>query len=182
MVSKNHGRRDHSVGRTWSGQLSWSARMFFFPGMYLAKSVTWATRGHTFCTSKAVEPSDSTSRSRDATTPSLSDRKQPSVIPCTSPKVPFPSILNEWKKIEKESGYVIYALLPKKNERYRRRGIKVEPKWLGIASRWLSRLRARSLPGETRVRFPLIPPRGQRVVFLVTELQFSVWFGFHIKL
>ena len=36
------------------------------------------------------------------------------------------------KKIEKESGYAVYALLPKKDERYRRRGIKVEPKWLGM--------------------------------------------------
>ena len=35
---------------------------------------------------------------------------------------------------------------------------------------------------ETWVRSPLIPPRGQRVVFLVIEFQSSVWFGFHIKL
>ena len=40
--------------------------------------------------------------------------------------------MNEWKKIEKESGYAVYALPPKKDERYRRRGIKVEPKWLGM--------------------------------------------------
>ena len=30
-----------------------------------------------------------------------------------------------------ESGCAVHALLPKKDERYRRRGIKVEPKWLG---------------------------------------------------
>ena len=35
--------------------------------------------------------------------------------------------MNERKKIEKESGYAVYALLPKKDERYRRRDIKVEP-------------------------------------------------------
>ena len=36
---------------------------------------------------------------------------------------------------------------------------------------------------ETRVRPPLnlIPPRGQKVVFLVIEFQPS-WFGFHINL
>ena len=38
--------------------------------------------------------------------------------------------MNE-KKIEKESGYEVYARLPKKDERYRR-GIKVEPKWLSV--------------------------------------------------
>ena len=27
---------------------------------------------------------------------------------------------------------MVYALLPKKDERYRRRGIKVEPVWLGM--------------------------------------------------
>ena len=40
--------------------------------------------------------------------------------------------MTEWKKTEKESGYSICALLPKKDERYRRRGIKMEPKWLGM--------------------------------------------------
>ena len=39
---------------------------------------------------------------------------------------------DEWKKIEKESGYAVCALLPKKDERYKRRGVKVEPKWLGM--------------------------------------------------
>ena len=39
--------------------------------------------------------------------------------------------MNERKKTKKESGYAVYALLPKKDERYKRRGIKVEPKWLG---------------------------------------------------
>ena len=34
--------------------------------------------------------------------------------------------------IEKESGYAVYALLPKKDERYRRGGINLEPKWLGM--------------------------------------------------
>ena len=34
------------------------------------------------------------------------------------------------KKTEKKSGYAIYALLPKKDEKYRRRDTKVEPKWL----------------------------------------------------
>ena len=29
-------------------------------------------------------------------------------------------------------GYAVYALLPKKDERYRRRGIKVEPQWLAM--------------------------------------------------
>ena len=40
--------------------------------------------------------------------------------------------MNEWKKIEKESGYTVYVLLPKKDERFRRRGIKVEAKCLGM--------------------------------------------------
>ena len=48
-------------------------------------------------------------------------------------------MLNKWKKIEKESGYAVYVLLPKKDERYRRRGIKVEPKWLGI-SRYIEQM------------------------------------------
>ena len=45
----------------------------------------------------------------------------------------------ELKKAEKESGYAICALLPKKDERYRRRGIKVEPKWLGMGERVIFR-------------------------------------------
>ena len=52
--------------------------------------------------------------------------------------------LNEWMKEDqgkwvcslcastKGSGYAVYALLPKKDERYKRKGIKVEPKWLGM--------------------------------------------------
>ena len=43
---------------------------------------------------------------------------------------------------------------------------------------WLSGFSAHSLP-ERQVRSPLIPPRGQRVVFLGIEFQSSVWFGFH---
>ena len=42
----------------------------------------------------------------------------------------FLPLWNEWKKTEEGSGYAVYALLPKKDEMYRRRGIKVEPKWL----------------------------------------------------
>ena len=38
--SNTLGRRDHSMGRTWSGRPSWSARMFFLPGMYLADRQT----------------------------------------------------------------------------------------------------------------------------------------------
>ena len=36
-------------------------------------------------------------------------------------------------KEDREGKWVrVYVLLPKKDERYRRRGIKVEPKWLGM--------------------------------------------------
>ena len=31
---------------------------------------------------------------------------------------------------QKTKGYAIYALLPRKNEKYRRRDVKVGPKWL----------------------------------------------------
>ena len=34
------GRIDHSLGRTWPGQLGWSARMFFLPRSYLADNWT----------------------------------------------------------------------------------------------------------------------------------------------
>ena len=45
------------------------------------------------------------------------------------------------KEDQKESGYTVYALLPKKDERYRRRGIKVEPKWLGMGEYVIFRTR-----------------------------------------
>ena len=40
ITSNTLGKRDHSIRRTWSGRLSWSARTFFFPGMKQADRET----------------------------------------------------------------------------------------------------------------------------------------------
>ena len=59
--------------------------------------------------------------------------------------------VNEWKKIKKESGYVVYALLPEKDERYRR-GVKVEPKWLGMGEYVIFRTLELKFLGRSRYK------------------------------
>ena len=50
------------------------------------------------------------------------------------------------------SGYAICALLPKKDERYRRRGIHVEPKWLGMGECAIFRTLNLEILGRTRYK------------------------------
>ena len=47
---------------------------------------------------------------------------------------------------------MICALLPKKDERYRRRGIKVEPKWLGMGECVIFRTLKLELLGRTHYK------------------------------
>ena len=50
MLLNTQGRRDHSIGRIWSAQLSRSARMFFFPRMYLAMMLTMCSSDQAMAT------------------------------------------------------------------------------------------------------------------------------------
>ena len=51
-------------------------------------------------------------------------------------------------------------LLPKKDERYRRRGIKVEPKWLGKDLFLSNRALLKLLPGSKIKSEQIYPPQG----------------------
>ena len=57
MVSNTQGRKKHCVGRTYSGQPSWLARMFSFPGLYLIVIVTMCSSDHSMaCRAKLCSP------------------------------------------------------------------------------------------------------------------------------
>ena len=46
MASNIQGRRDYSVGKTWSGYLKWPARIFYYPRMYLVVIFTMHRSNH----------------------------------------------------------------------------------------------------------------------------------------